>query len=55
MFRKLRGADRGAVMVEYAFLLIAVGLPAIAGLTAGGRLIYLQYREARDTMLAPFP
>jgi Flp pilus assembly pilin Flp len=37
MSRHVRRALRGAVMVEYAFLLVAVGVPAVAGLTAGGK------------------
>lgn len=46
---------RGAVMVEYAFLLVAVGVPAMAGLAAGGRTMFKTYKVARDAMLSPFP
>jgi Flp pilus assembly pilin Flp len=46
---------RGAVMVEYAFLLVAVGVPAIVGLTAGGVKMLANYRQGRDAILAPFP
>ena len=46
---------RGAVMVEYAFLLVAVGIPAIAGLTTGGDRMYKNYVIARNAMLSPFP
>jgi hypothetical protein len=42
-------------MVEYAFLLVAVGVPAVAGLTAGGARMYRNYVTARNSMLAPFP
>lgn len=42
-------------MVEYAFLLVAVGIPAMAGLTLGGKRMYDSYVVARDAMLAPFP
>ncbi len=42
-------------MVEYAMLLIAVGVPAVVGLTAGGVQMLANYRDARDAMLAPFP
>jgi hypothetical protein len=42
-------------MVEYAFLLVAVGIPAIAGLTSGGIRMLKNYQTARDAMLAPFP
>jgi hypothetical protein len=46
---------RGAVMVEYAFLLVAVGIPAVAGLTAGGKTMYDGYKIGRNSMLSPFP
>lgn len=52
---RIRGAVRGAVMVEYALLLVAVGIPTVAGLTAGGVKMLDQYQTARDAMLAPFP
>lgn len=52
---RTRRRTRGAVMVEYAFLLVAVGIPAVAGLTAGGVKMLDQYQTARDAMLAPFP
>lgn len=42
-------------MVEYALLLVAVGIPAIAGLTYGGVQMLKNYQTARDVMLAPFP
>ncbi len=47
--------NRGAVMVEYALLLVAVGIPAIAGLSAGGLATYKTYVSARNTMLLPIP
>ena len=50
-----RARTRGAVMVEYAFLLVAVGVPAVAGLTAGGKTMYEGYKSGRDSMLSPFP
>ncbi len=55
MMRWIRARRRGAVMVEYAFLLVAVGIPAIAGLTFGGAKMMAKYQEGRDAMLAPFP
>jgi Flp pilus assembly pilin Flp len=55
MSRHVRRALRGAVMVEYAFLLVAVGVPAVAGLTAGGKSMYDGYKRGRDSMLSPFP
>lgn len=42
-------------MVEYAFLLVAVGVPAVAGLTAGGKTMYEGYKAGRDAMMSPFP
>lgn len=54
-FLRRRGASRGAVMVEYAFLLVAVGVPAVAGLTAGGKTMYEGYKTGRDAMMSPFP
>lgn len=46
---------RGAVMVEYAFLLVAVGIPAMTGLAVGGKRMYDNYIDARSHILAPFP
>jgi Flp pilus assembly pilin Flp len=51
----MKRASRGAVMVEYALLLVAVGIPAIAGLTAGGLATYNTYVRARNHMLLPIP
>ena len=42
-------------MVEYAFLLMAVGIPAISGLTLGGKQMYDNYIKARNSMLWPTP
>ena len=53
--RILRRRRRGAVMVEYAFLLVAVGVPAMVGLAAGGRAMFKSYQTARNAMLSPFP
>lgn len=53
--RLSRRMRRGAVMVEYAFLLVAVGVPAVAGLTAGGKTMYDGYKKGRDSMISPFP
>lgn len=50
-----RSRARGAVMVEYAMLLVAVGVPAVAGLSAGGLSMYNQYVKARNSMLFPMP
>jgi Flp pilus assembly pilin Flp len=51
----IKRASRGAVMVEYALLLVAVGIPAIAGLSAGGLATYNTYVRARNQMLLPIP
>lgn len=42
-------------MVEYALLLVAVGVPAVAGLSAGGLRMYNEYIKARNSMLSPMP
>jgi Flp pilus assembly pilin Flp len=53
--RRSRHTLRGAVMVEYAFLLVAVGVPTVVGLTAGGKKMYDGYKNGRNAMLSPFP
>jgi len=55
MLRWIRSRPRGAVMVEYAMLLVAVGIPAMAGLSAGGLGMYNQYVRARNSILSPMP
>lgn len=52
---KLGRAKRGAVMVEYAFLLAFVVVPASAALLKGGQDQYKWYLERRSAMLSPFP
>lgn len=42
-------------MVEYAFLLVAVAIPTMAGLAAGGERMLTAYRDARNSILSPFP
>ena len=42
-------------MVEYALLLVAVGIPAMVGLAAGGTKLYNNYVRARNQMLLPIP
>ncbi len=46
---------RGAVMVEYAVLLMGVGMPAAAGIVAGGTKMLREYHAARDMLLLPIP
>ncbi len=52
--RKAR-RSRGAVLVEYAFLLTAVAIPVLAGISAGGVQMLNQYRAARTSIMAPIP
>lgn len=53
--RLLRKTKRGAVMVEYAFLLTFIVVPAAGVLLAGGKLRFVKYQENRSVMLSPFP
>jgi hypothetical protein len=46
---------RGAVLVEYALLLAAVAIPAMAGILAGGVAMAKDYKDARTEILRPFP
>ena len=48
-------ARRGAVLVEYAFLLVAFGIPTMVGLSLGGVKMLQNYHEARAAMLRPAP
>lgn len=50
-----RSRQRGAVMVEYAFLLTAVVVPAALALIWGGHLIYQQFLISRMSILAASP
>jgi Flp pilus assembly pilin Flp len=53
--RRLLKDQRGAVLVEYAFLLTAVGIPVAMGIVAGGVAMLREYVSVRDTVMAPFP
>jgi Flp pilus assembly pilin Flp len=53
-FRR-RGCNRGVVTVEYAFLLVILALPIIAGITAAGVILLGQYQDAQHQMLLPTP
>jgi hypothetical protein len=46
---------RGAVQVEYAFLLLFVMVPAAAALLVGGRVVYKTYFDARQALLHSYP
>jgi hypothetical protein len=50
-----KGRARGAVLVEYALLLVAVAIPAAAGMLAGGVAMYKEYKSAKSAILAPMP
>lgn len=55
MQRKRRTRSRGAVIVEYSFLLIAVGIPAVGGLLLGGKHMYDDYTQAKKVLLGFTP
>jgi Flp pilus assembly pilin Flp len=46
---------RGAVMVEYAFLLTFVAIPTVVGLTAAGVNLLQGYVSERNAILMPTP
>lgn len=46
---------RGAVQVEYAFLLLFVMVPAAAVLLGGGRIMYQTYTTTRAALLSSSP
>jgi hypothetical protein len=46
-----RRRSRGAVMVEYAFLLMAFGVPTLAGAIAGGWKMVNGYTKQRDALI----
>ena len=53
--RRSRKGRRGAVLVEYAFLLAAVAIPTMMGIVAGGVAMFKEYKQAREQILRPFP
>ena len=53
--KKRRRRTRGAVQVEYAFLLAFVMVPAAGVLLAGGRYMYQTYLTARTALLSSSP
>lgn len=55
MDRNRRRKQRGAVLVEYAFVLVAFAIPAIAGLLAGGRVMYNDYVSTKGNVMGPLP
>ena len=50
-----RARRRGAVLVEYAFLLTAFAIPAMMGIVAGGVSLLRDYEDARGQLLKAFP
>lgn len=54
-FGRIARNRRGAVMVEYAFLLAFVVVPGATALLTGGRAQYQRYLEMRSQLLSPFP
>jgi Flp pilus assembly pilin Flp len=52
---KRRSRKRGAVMVEYAFLLVAVVVPSAIGMLSAGVKLQAQYIHTRAAILAPTP
>ena len=52
---KVGGKVRGAVMVEYAFLLTTVSVMFVLGITAAGKALLTQYQEGRAVLMLPVP
>lgn len=50
-----RAGRRGAVLVEYAFLLTVFAIPAMTGIVAGGVAMLKEYEETREYLLRTFP
>ena len=50
-----RVSARGAVMVEYAFLLTTVSVMFVLGITAAGKALLTQYQEGRAVLMLPVP
>lgn len=55
LLRRRSGKRRGVAMVEYAFLLTMVAIPALMGLTAGGISMFHHYVQLRNHLLLPTP
>jgi len=52
---KNRKRTRGAVQVEYAFLLLFVMVPSAPILLAGGKAMYDYYKTTRSSILSSTP
>jgi Flp pilus assembly pilin Flp len=46
---------RGAVLVEYAFLLTFFAIPVMMGISAAGVKLLREYKDFRTEVLRPFP
>ena len=55
ILRRRARSQVGATMVEYAFLLTFVAIPAISGFTAGGVIMYRAYVHTRNHLMLPTP
>lgn len=53
--RRFSTRSRGAVIVEYSFLLLFFGVPVMAGLAAMGNYLMSSYTKTREQIIAPFP
>lgn len=47
--------SRGAVLVEYAFLLTVFAIPAMMGIAAGGVQLVRNYQDVKADILKPMP
>lgn len=53
--RASRLGRRGASLVEYAFVLVAVAVPTILGVSAAGARLLTDYRAGRDHVMRSTP
>jgi hypothetical protein len=53
--RRARRTRRGAIAMEYAFLLVIVGIPTVIGVIAGGVKLLNDYDVGRKAILNPSP
>lgn len=53
--RSSRLGRRAASLVEYAFVLLAVAVPTILGVSVAGARLFADYRSARDHVMRSTP
>lgn len=53
--RRKRRPARGAVLVEYAFLLVAFGIPVATAMMVAGNRMFQEYTQAKAAILRPMP